>query len=103
MMHILLDMKEEIRPGKVSSHNQPTPYGRILGFRKTASPLLNSIKNQSSIPLIAKPADASNLLTSEALALFEEDVRIAHIYETVSSDKNNMAFLNEYRQSPIIV
>ncbi len=103
MMHILLDMKEDIRPGKASSHNQPTPYGRILGFRKTASPLLNSIKNQSSIPLIAKPADASNLLTSEALALFEEDVRIAHIYETVSSDKNNMAFLNEYRQSPIIV
>lgn len=102
LMHILLDLrKEEAFPGNSDTVVQ-IPYARLLGFRKSASPLLNRIRKESEIPLIAKPADASSLLSGDGLALFREDIRIAHTYEAVASSKNQTLLHNEYQQSPIV-
>lgn len=102
LMHILLDIRKKDGFLKDSDSVLQIPYARLLGFRENATPLLNQIKRESEIPLVVKPADASSLLSEDALSLFEEDIRVAHIYETVASRKNQSPLCNEYRQSPII-
>ena len=86
-----------------STHRLFTPYARLLGFRKDATPLLSSISKNSSVPLLSKPADASAYLDEKAYALFSEDVYCASVYETVRFHKTGQAALNEFRQSPIIL
>ena len=102
LMHILLDLRKNEAFLKDSDACLQIPYARLLGFRKSASPLLNRIRKESGIPLIAKPADASSLLSGDGLSLFKEDVRIAHTYEAVASSKNQTLLHNEYQQSPIV-
>ena len=102
LMHILLELRKENAFLKDSDAVLQIPYARLLGFRKSASPLLNRIRKESEIPLIAKPADASSLLSGDGLSLFQEDVRIAHTYEAVASSKNHILLHNEYQQSPIV-
>ena len=102
LMHILLELRKDEVFLKDSDSCLQIPYARLLGFRKNASPLLNRIRKESEIPLIAKPADASSLLSGDGLSLFQEDVRIAHTYEAVASSKNHILLHNEYQQSPIV-
>lgn len=100
LMRILLGIrKEENHP---FASQQPAPYARLLGFRKSASPLLNRIKQESSIPLISKMADAATLLTPDGNRCLELDVKAAQLYEAVSSALNGTPIKNEYQQSPIV-
>ena len=92
LLHILLDIRENERIA---------PYARVLGFRKDALALFGALKN-SSIPLISKPADAKNLLSASALALFKQDVFAAHLYEGVLAQKKGGTPQNEYRRQIII-
>lgn len=79
------------------------PYGRLLGFRRDAAPLLSAVKKHSSIPLISKPADAEKLLAPKELSLLKQDIFCSDIYEAVHFAKTKETPLNEYRQSPIIL
>ena len=79
------------------------PYARLLGFRKSASPLLSKIKRHSSIPLISKPANASSILNEDAFALFRQDIYCASVYESVQLDKFGKTPLNEWKCSPLIL
>lgn len=65
LMHLLLNQKTLY----------PAGYNRVLGFRKSAGALLKEIRRRSSLPLIAKAADAPRLLTGDALAAFESDIQ----------------------------
>ena len=54
MVQLLLGMTA----GLLRDH--PTPeYARVLGFRKSAAPLLHEISRAASIPLVTKTADAA--------------------------------------------
>ncbi len=113
LIHILLQMETE----KFQQYQAlDLPYARVLGLRKSASPLLSAIKQNTSIPLISKSADADKLLGPEALAMFREDLSISHIYNAVEAYKANTgrhAFANhpytkrtirnEYRTSPVVL
>lgn len=101
LLHILLSItKEEVHQGKQAGY---TPYGRVLGFRKDASPLLHAIKQHSSIPLITKLADAKKKLDPVSFSLLQTDIRSSHIYESVGSHKFHRPFRHEYsRQFPIL-
>ena len=70
-MHLLLNQKTLY----------PAGYNRVLGFRKSAGALLKEIRRRSSLPLIAKAADAPRLLTGDALAAFESDIQASLFYE----------------------
>lgn len=94
LMHILLN----ITPKELE-----IPYARLLGFQKNASPLLKAIKENSSIPIISKLADAERILNASGNALLNQDIRCAHIYESVYAAKTGKTAHNEYRQSPIIL
>ena len=78
-------------------------YLRALGFRESARPLLAEIKKRSAYPLLVKAADASSILPPEQLALFEQDVSAAHVYEAVKENRRGGAPIHEYTRSPIVV
>ena len=93
LLHILLHIKSTPRsPG----------YARVLGFRKSAAPLLSAIKKEGRIPLLTKAADAPGLLSGHQLELFEETTFASNIYETLLSAKSRVPFVHEY-QKPVII
>lgn len=94
------------------------PYARILGFRKDAAPLLNSIKKNSKIPLITKLADREQVLAtfygdaetdgniktgSLARRMLSEDISINRIYESAVSLQTGCPMRNEYRTPLVII
>ena len=101
LLHILLDIKEnEIHQYKEGNYAR---YARILGFRKTSSHLLHKIKTNASIPLISKLADSPLDTDPLSAQMLKADIRAAHIYESVLSQKFQCAFRDEYRrQFPIL-
>ena len=101
LLHVILNIKkEDMAYYKKENY---CPYGRILGFRKSATDLLHSIKKSSSLPLIAKTAKAALLLTPRDYLLFQKEIEACHIYEAVRSHKYGCAFENEYLKSPVIL
>ncbi len=100
LTHILLtitqDMYNEVKENDYAS------YARILGFRKNAAPLLSEIGKKTSIPLISKLADASSILSKEALHYLEHDIFCAHVYESVIAQKMNIPMKNEFTRQIVI-
>lgn len=104
LLHILLNMKApDFFKAPFPERELSVPYARLLGFRKSAAPLLSKIKKHSSIPLISKPAKASVLLDEDAFALFEQDIYCASVYEAVQLDKFGQTPINDWKHSPIIL
>ena len=50
-----------------------TPYARVLGFRKESTDLLSELDKNTSIPLITKLADASQILPAPAYEMLKKD------------------------------
>ena len=81
------------------------PYARVLGFRRDSSALLGEIKKKSRIPLLTKLPDAPKQLdgNSEAIDLLNETTFASNLYESILAQKNNKAYIHEYRQQIVIV
>lgn len=101
LLHILLDIKKTSLSEYIALDY--VPYARILGFRKTAVPLLHEIKQHSSIPLISKLADASSLLSEKAYRMLLDDIRAAHLYETILTDKYSIPVKNEFSKEILMI
>jgi len=101
LCHILLNLRQSDL-NKLRTENFPS-YARVLGFRKSANSLLSSIKQKGTSPLLVKTADASAILSPLQLALFEQDVFAAHVYESANVCRFGTTFTNEYTRSPIII
>ena len=93
LSHIMLHMMEET--AAYYKEHDFTPYARILGLKKEASPLLSAIKKNASIPFVSKLADAGSILSDDAMALLNLDILSSHIYQSVVSDRYHAAFQNE--------
>ena len=99
LLHLLLDITaEEMTDFK----SREALYGKILGFRQDALPLLSEIKKRASVPLLSKAANAPRLLPGPAFSLFKKDLAAAHLYETVKAEKGG-EFCHELKRSPIII
>lgn len=101
LCRILLSVSQEML--LAARDNDYTPYARILGFRKSASPLLSVLKKNSSIPLISRPAAAARSLSPEALALYEKDVLAAHLTQTARCAKTGQLPVHEYTRQLILL
>lgn len=78
-------------------------YARVAGFRKEAAPLLSAIKDNASIPLISKLADAGDYITSEnGIKMLNQDIQANHIYSLIACQKFHQNFLNENTR-PIVI
>lgn len=122
LLHILLGIRSGLRSGSPF----PTSYARVLGFRKSAAPLLHEIKVKASIPLITKlPSDSrrnyplpdsqdplvfdttthsSNAkpLSYDTEALFE-DLNAASVWELIASHKTGAPVRNEQQRQLVIL
>jgi predicted nucleotidyltransferase len=94
LLHIMLGIKRS---------GCEVPYLRVLGFKKGSEALLSAIKKEASAPLITKAADASGILSDEALKLLNLDMRCADLYRTVVQMRSGIILPNEYTQGLVIL
>lgn len=100
MLHLILGMTtEQTAQAKVLDY---APYARILGFKKSAGPLLSHLREKSRIPLITKTADARNILSPEAMSILETDFYASHLYHSLLASKGRV-IRNEYTKSVIVL
>lgn len=98
LIHILLG----IRQYSVKDDSAFPGYVRVLGFRKSAAPLLSALGKQSSVTLLSKPADAGTVLSAKDFSCFEKQMFADAIYEQLLSAASGRPPRNEYTISPRI-
>ena len=83
----------------------PVPYARVLGFRKTAAPLLKKIRRESEISLIQRPVEGVRSFTpdSPAAFLYRVDLRAAALYEQTAARKSGRSCVEEMTRNQIIM
>ncbi len=100
LLHLLLGIKattvEEYKK------SERLPYARILGFRKSASPLLSKLKANSSIPTLAKIAGAESKLSECGVQMLREELFASHLYQSVVFQKGRR-MKNEYTRSIVLL
>ncbi|WP_075718646.1 nucleotidyltransferase [Roseburia sp. 499] len=80
-----------------------TPYFKLLGFRKSAAPLLSSFKETGKAPLITNISDAENQLSADARSLLQLDITASDLYHLALTAKGNQPPLNDYRHPLVII
>lgn len=102
LLHLILNITDtDYKRGKDLDY---IPYLRILGFRRDSSALLRTLKEASCVPLIPKLADASDLLTQDALGMLEKDIFAANLYElTLSHKTKKTTSRSEYTREIVIL
>lgn len=101
LFHILLDIRTE--DVMQYTHSNWHHYFRVLGFRKNSTSLLSAIKNNASLPLITKLADAKQLLDREGMAMLERDIFASHVYQSIVTIKFAGEPYNEYSRQLVIL
>lgn len=81
LLHIILSITDDDYAHLASCDY--IPYLRILGFRTASTRLFRELKNATHVPLISKLADASAILSPDALSLLDKDIFAADLYEQV--------------------
>ena len=107
LLHCLLRIREyDFLAG---SNSLIFPYIRVLGFRRTAAPLLRRIREASSAAVIQKPAAGRALFAgnSRERDLFETDLRCSQLYEQIAAKRAggsrsvSLAGNRSYRMTPV--
>lgn len=119
LLHLLLHISQEKEA--VGKTNDYIPYLRILGFHKSSTassalasvndctketnqsargcaPLLTVLKQNASVPVISKLADAKKNLPAQAFSMLEDDIFAADLYEQIKFQKQQQNPLT-YRES----
>ena len=96
LLHVVLDMKEEIRP---ETGDLRIPYLRLLAFRESSSVLLRKMRDNPVCPLLTKPADAP----CRDDELFKLDVRAASLYNGAVLAKYGIWMEEDMKRGPVIV
>ncbi len=101
LYHILLNMhKDELE--LYMNELGITPYARVLGFRKEATPLLSEIDKHTQIPLITKLADAHTLLSEQVYEMLKKEIMVNDIYSSIRASKAKIPMFNEF-STPIAI
>lgn len=96
LVNILLGHRQADLAHYRSAPAKDTLYAKLLGFRRSAAPLLSQLKDRAEIPLLSKCADAAELLTPEAASLFSMDIRSSRLYNVVRSEKTGELPRNDF-------
>lgn len=101
LMHLVLSIQEETVQNQIRQgwHS----YVRVLGFRKSAVPLLGNIKDSCRLPLITNVADSSKVLDEHARSILCQDLRAAAIYESAAAAKFQRVPYSEYRRKLLVL
>lgn len=96
LLHIILDIRKR-------ENNPSAIYGHVLGFRKDSEALLKVITDSSSVPIITKTSEADEKLGKASRSVFDEEVRVSNLYETIRSQKSERPFRNVLSKPLVIV
>ena len=99
LLHILLNMTSDKLEAYSKDRSNFASYARILGFNKSASPLLKKIQECSSIPVISKLSDSYKALDELSYRLLSDTISASNIYDLVLGNKA----INEYAKQPVII
>ena len=88
---------------KIREQPKGIPYARVLGFRKSSSPLLKEIKQHTTIPVITKAADASGILSADGQKIWNDNLRASNIYESILAQKTGRPFVHEYQKQLVLL
>ena len=94
LLHTILKIREQ--PKEI-------PYARVLGFRKSSSPLLKEIKQHTTIPIITKAADAAGILSIDGRKIWNDNLRASNIYESILAQKTGRPFVHEYQKQLVLL
>lgn len=101
LLHILLNMRKDELDTYMNDLGI-TPYARVLGFRKDATPLFSEIDKHTCIPLVTKLADAHEQLSEGAYNMLKKEILINDIYSSIRASKAKIPMFNEY-STPIVI
>lgn len=102
LTHILLCFPTFMHTPLIAN-NGTLPYLRVLGFRKTAQPLLHALKKHADAPIITRVAQAQRMLSEDAMEYFKQDLRTAEIYRSLLFHKCGQRYPDDYRRTIEIV
>ena len=95
LLHVLLDITREDRQTLTDLHG--CGYLRVLGFRKTAAPLLTAIKAKGTVPMVTRPAKAAQVLSDpRALRLLSRDIHASDIYRLAHNIRAKQPSAHEF-------
>ena len=102
LLHIVLHMK--YYPFLEEAKDIPIPYARILGFSKTASPLLKKIRQNATLDIIQRPAEGKKLYSNSSAQaqIYSIDIRTADLYEQIAARKAGRKPISEYKRQQVI-
>lgn len=96
LIHILLNLKTQKL--ELYNNNNFAQYGRLLGFKKSSTKLINNIKNNSKMPIITKLSESYNMLSDIELQMLNEDLFAADLYNLIVCEKFGSPVNNEFKQ-----
>ncbi|MCI5546201.1 MAG: nucleotidyltransferase family protein, partial [Clostridiales bacterium] len=117
LLHILLDIR-----ASDAAHvrtEKPGLYARILGFRKSAQPLIRKIRHEADVPVISDlpaalrlpafhvpsgspdPADGNDAAVRRAMLL--QTVYASRIRSLAVQNQTGRLPVSEYRRQPVIL
>ncbi len=100
LLHIVLNITEDsMKLYKAEGYAQ---YARILGIRKSSSPLLRAMAKKSKLPLITKVGGTADKLEETAQKMLKEDLFAAALYNEVIYNKFGILPKSEYKQGIIL-
>ena len=100
LLHTLLGITDRLANEAKSTGY--THYGRILGYREKAKPLLSELYRASSVPLICQPAQDNINLSEIGKQFFALDTFAAELYRLTAQRKFGHPLTEEYRQKLLI-
>lgn len=115
LTHLLLDIeKKDLAPymqktdGTVAASGSlkpagALPYLRILGFRKSAAPLLTQLKSCAKAPLITSVGTAGQVLSPQAMKMLHTDIYASDLYRCVLTFRTGQSYPNEYQRRLLTV
>ncbi len=95
LLHIMLGIKKEHVQEYIE--NGYHFYARLLGIRKDSEKLLSLISAKSSLPLLVRLSESSDL-TGPGANMLRNDLLASNLFMSVVTNKFKTAFRNEYRQ-----
>lgn len=101
MYHLIFNMTKECQTAFLSADS--APYIRLLGFRKSARPLLRALKEGADIPVITKAADAESLLKTPADKIFNENLFADNLYRQIQGRLTKTAVPHEFSRGIVIL
>ena len=61
------------------------------------------MQKSASLPLLTKAADYKRLLPKEEVPVFEKDIFVSNLYQSVLNIKKQTAFTHDLQKPPVIL